>query len=247
MNKNFEMVLPEFESLKDERAKTCEKIKSHGLPVIMLGAAQTAERFSNEFARFGVEISGYAVDAKYFHPNKIFLGKPIYNFEELAKYPDKYVFVLGIEDEILGSNRALNFVQQKIGYTLIKDFVPIDYEYISARREKFAETFEMMSDEFSRQTMIAYLKSKITGDPSHNFSIYDPNQYFNEVTVSRDGGGYVDCGSYNSDTVEKFINWSGGNYTKIFAIEADPTNFSALKKFVREKNYRDVLTFNCGV
>lgn len=247
LNKNFEMVLQEFESLKDERAKTCEKIKSHGLPIIMLGAAQTAQRFTNEFTKFGVEINGYAVDEKYFQPNKTFLGKTVYNFEELSKQPGKYIFVLGIEDEILGSNRALKFVQQKIGYTLIKDFVPIDYEYISARMENFSETFEMFSDDLSRQTMTAYLKSKITGDPSYNFPVYDPNQYFNEVTATLSGGGYVDCGAYNGDSVEKFINWSGGNYTKIFAIEADKNNFDALEKFVREKNYRDVLTFHCGV
>ena len=51
-------------------------------------------------------------------------------------------------------------------------------------------------------------------------------------------GGYVDCGAYDGDTVEKFIDWSGGNYSKIFAVEADPVNFAALEKFISEKNYK---------
>ena len=57
----------------------------------------------------------------------------------------------------------------------------------------------------------------------------------------------MDCGAYNGDTVEKFINWCRGDYKKIYAFEADPINFAALEKFVSEKNYHDVVTFNCGV
>ena len=192
LSKSFEMFLPELEDLKNARAKTCKKIKSHGLPVIIFGAAQTARRFTKEFAKFGVEVDGYAVDDKYFQPNKKVLGKPLYNFAELLKQPDKYVFVLGMEDEAYGGVRSLNFVQQKIGYTLIQDCYSMDYENIFSQREKFAETFEMLSDELSRHTMIAYLKAKITGDPSYNFSVYDPNQYFNEVIKSAIGGGV--CG-----------------------------------------------------
>ncbi|MBR5913633.1 MAG: FkbM family methyltransferase [Selenomonadaceae bacterium] len=211
----------------------------------MLGAAHNAKRFSNELSRFGVEVDGYAVDEKYFQPNKKFLGKPVYNFEELSKQHDKYVFVLGTTDE----ERAIKFFKDKkiIRYVLTWELATIDYEYISARRYEFADTFEILSDDLSRQTMIAYLKAKITGNPSYNFPVYDPNQYFNELTSTLNGGGYVDCGAYNGDTVEKFINWSGGNYTKVFAIEADKNNFDALEKFVREKNYRDVSTLNCGV
>ena len=56
----------------------------------------------------------------------------------------------------------------------------------------------------------------------------------------------MDCGAFNGDTVEKFIDWSGGNYSKIFAVEADPVNFAALEKFISEKNYKNILAVNCG-
>lgn len=195
LSKSFEMFLPELEDLKNARAKTCKKIKSHGLPVIIFGAGLMAKKYVvPELKNFGVEVDGFAVDAKYFQPNKTFLGKPIYNFDELSSQPDNYVFVLGISDEDIGGNRAVNFYKDEkiIRYILTCELAPIGYEYISARREKFAETFEMLSDELSRHTMIAYLKSKITGDPSYNFAVYDPNQYFNEVIKPAIGGGV--CG-----------------------------------------------------
>ena len=56
----------------------------------------------------------------------------------------------------------------------------------------------------------------------------------------------MDCGAFNGDTVQEFVNWSGGNYSKIFAVEADPVNFAALEKFIAEKNYQNVVAVNCG-
>ena len=47
--------------------------------------------------------------------------------------------------------------------------------------------------------------------------------------------------------MEEFINFVGGNYSKIFAVEPDEKNFVELKKFVREKNYKNVECLNCGV
>ena len=57
----------------------------------------------------------------------------------------------------------------------------------------------------------------------------------------------MDCGAFNGDTVEQFINWCGGNYDKIFAVEADPVNFAELEKFIDAKNYKNVVPVNCGV
>ena len=107
---NFEKYLPELESLKNARQEKADKIKSHGLPVIIFGAAETARRVTNELARFGVQVDGYAVDVEYFKPDTIYLGKPVYNFAELLKKPDKFVFVLGMEDEAYGGVQALNFL-----------------------------------------------------------------------------------------------------------------------------------------
>ena len=45
--------------------------------------------------------------------------------------------------------------------------------------------------------------------------------------------GYVDCGAFTGDTVEGFVNFVGGDYGKIFAVELDEKNFVELEKFVR--------------
>ena len=58
---------------------------------------------------------------------------------------------------------------------------------------------------------------------------------------------YIDCGAYRGDTIEQFIDWSGGAYEKILGVEADPINFAALEQFIRSKAYENVELFNGGV
>ncbi len=251
---NFEKALEELQTLKDVRPEICKKIKNHNLPVIVFGAGVTAKHVTEVLKSHGVEVSGYARDGEYYKPNKTYLGRPVYNFDELATTPEKYIFILAITDD--GSNsRAYKFMKDNriIKYAFSYEFNSknLNYEYISANREKFSETFYWLADEFSKQTMIEFLKLKITHDLAYNFETYRPDQYFNEITngvlTPNWGGGYVDCGAFNGDTVEGFINWSGGNYEKIFAVEADPMNFAALEKFIQEKNYQNVVAINCGV
>lgn len=57
----------------------------------------------------------------------------------------------------------------------------------------------------------------------------------------------MDCGAYRGDTLNRFINWSGNEYKKIFAIEADKKNFIELENLVRERKYKNISLFNCGV
>ncbi len=57
----------------------------------------------------------------------------------------------------------------------------------------------------------------------------------------------MDCGAFTGDTVEEFIKFVNGNYSKIFAIEPDKENFDKLKKFVADNGYKNIALFNCGV
>lgn len=95
----FKDVISEIESQKDYRKLQCAKIKSHGLPVIIFGAAEMAKLITAELKNFGVEVAGYAVTEEYYKPGKNYLGKPLYNYSELRQRPKDYVFIIGIADE----------------------------------------------------------------------------------------------------------------------------------------------------
>lgn len=57
----------------------------------------------------------------------------------------------------------------------------------------------------------------------------------------------MDCGAYTGDTIEGYVNFSGDNHGKIFAIEADPDNFIKCESFIHQQGYDNVELINCGV
>ena len=229
-----------------------EKIKSHNLPVVIFGAAELAKQVTEWLDHYDVKIFGYAVDEKYFTPNQTYLGLPIFNFDELSQTPEKYIFVLGIGTK-LGKRRSSFLEDANITkYSVTSNEMVCFYkDYIMENQKKFIETFDLLADDFSKKTLLTYLKANFTNDVSEIISITQNDEYFNDLTrpvLSRgEAIGYVDCGAFDGDTVEDFINFSEGKYGKVFAFEADPKNFEKLKNFVREKNYKNVELLNCGV
>lgn len=248
----FEKVLEELKPLNNVQPEIAEKIKSHNLPVIIYGAGEVAGVITGNLKNLGVEVSGYAVDAEYYKPNKTYLNKPLCNFAELSATPEKYVFVLGLHYAKI--DKVRNFLNDKklIFYCIMANYMQrMNYEYIFENREKFTETFNLFEDELSRKTMANVLKVRISENYRYNLDTYEPNTYFNDLTKpalqNRGGGRFVDCGAFIGDTVEKFINWYGDGYEKIFALEPDSANFETLKKFIQEKNYKNVEPLNLGV
>ena len=187
--------IEELKNLQDSKKIVAEKIKSPNLPVIIFGAAQMAKNVTERLQSFGVEISGYAVDEKYFKPNQTYLGLPIFNFDELRKNPKNYVFILGMGYKIDGGKRCSEFMNDAeiIHYAFGLDKVEaVSKKYILDNQEKFVETYNLLSDDFSRKTFVNYLKAHIADDTKYLQKIFVPDEYYNDLTYSiccNRGGG----------------------------------------------------------
>ncbi|MDR0221798.1 MAG: FkbM family methyltransferase [Lachnospiraceae bacterium] len=106
---------------------------------------------------------------------------------------------------------------------------------------------ELCSDAESYYVALVVLKNmfSIKMDFNEVNSIYtkemDEIQHLFELT---NGECFADCGAYDGDTVEEFIECVP-NYKKIYAIEMDSENYSQL--VTNTKNYRDIECFNVGL
>ena len=100
--------LQEFDNVKDstlansfadeqERMKVFAQIKNMKKPVIIFGVSPRTFAITNWLNECDINADGYAVDADYYKPGKIFLNRPVFNFDELVKEADKYIFVWGAQ------------------------------------------------------------------------------------------------------------------------------------------------------
>lgn len=119
-----------------------------------------------------------------------------------------------------------------------------------ARVEHAQWLFERLSDDASRQVLESELRLRIELEP---ISTYVPSPPMSGVALwppNRERLDFVDCGAYDGDTLAAFVEWSGGNYRRIHALEPDPDNYHRLQARVRampEADSARIVTYPLGV
>lgn len=210
---------------------TCKK---SGLRTYIYGNGIGAK---NLRARTGYTFDGYLVDKKYYfekmgenifcledffeNTNEIInliIGFESFDFSHIEKYRDKINML--VYCDCIGLNIALG-----------TDFM--SYSFVEENEDKLEEIYSSLSDEKSKLSLIAYINQKISADFKYLAPIYEENQYFPEDIITLNNNEvFVDCGAYNGDTAEEFIDnikRHNVSYKKIISFEPDPVNFRALK------------------
>lgn len=79
-------------------------------------------------------------------------------------------------------------------------------------------------------------------------NIYIKNQYFAPDVISlTEDEVFVDGGAFTGDTLEDFIQATGGNYKKYYAFEPDKNNFILLSKKIENDHIKNVLPVENGL
>lgn len=103
-----------------------------------------------------------------------------------------------------------------------------------------------LADDTSREVLSACLNYRVYGDPRVFIDIVDWNLYsprgLDLLPYSR---VYVDCGSYDGDSVKIHLQKYPNNIDKIFAFEPDPKTFIRLEANMDQ--YKMVTCFNLGI
>lgn len=107
---------------------------------------------------------------------------------------------------------------------------PDEIPYIGIQQDladhqgKYLELFLTLEDDKSRRVLDGLLSYRLSYDTQLAESVSDEysRQYFDEELIEFSADDiFVDLGAFDGDTVEKYIQFSGGSYTKIYLFEPD--------------------------
>ncbi|MCD8543308.1 MAG: FkbM family methyltransferase [Sulfurospirillum cavolei] len=115
--------------------------------------------------------------------------------------------------------------------------------------DEFYSSYQLLNDLISKETFVAFINAKISGNSDELYSLYTPNQYFHS-SIIRDFSSiqtYIDCGAYNGDTIRVFIDKVKENYKKIYAFEPSVKAYNELSNYVDENKLNKVSIYNKGV
>lgn len=121
--------------------------------------------------------------------------------------------------------------------------------YFKAHEKELNEAWTLLSDERSRTNLQNLVNYRISRDLRYLAGMEETNQYFppkDDFSVSWGGMDvFLDLGAYDGDSLRAFIQYVGGKYRKIIAVEASRKNYERLVENTRE--LANIRCVNLGV
>lgn len=109
---------------------------------------------------------------------------------------------------------------------LIEDF---EETLLKENKEKLEQSYQYLSDYQSKQIFRNMIEARSTKSIALFARTCQQNQYFPEdiFHLGREEV-FVDAGAFDGDTIQEFLNQTGGNYKYIYAFEPDKMNYEKL-------------------
>jgi FkbM family methyltransferase len=229
--------------------------------LVLFGAGALGRRTLAGLRQFGIEPLAFADN------NPALWGTPVDGVtvlepgEAARQFGDSAAFVVTVFQLAKPSAQL-----RALGCASVAPYAPLFWKYpdaflpfcfldlpteIFAQRDAVRLAFDLWSDEASRREYLAQIRWRTLLD----FDALPPatgDEYFPPDLVRlREDEVFVDCGTFDGDTIREFLRRSGGRFARIAGIEPDPHNFARTGEAVAAlpeelRNRIDLLPFAAG-
>ncbi len=125
-----------------------------------------------------------------------------------------------------------------------------DVQWMVDAKEDIGKAYNLLGDERSKEIYVELLCQKLAPHLAEKefYKLCDTDEYFcKDMIQLADDECFVDCGAYVGDTVEKFLQETGGKYEAIFSFEPDKQNYAVALKMFEDRKLERVYHYNCGL
>lgn len=230
--------------------KYCDEIKKSGLPTFIWGAQEMAQLVNERLTIQDIRVKGFVVDDEYIE-NMCEVITRSYLIQNYSEYNivcghigTFYQSEQQLKDYWKGSKRIYFFPD----IFDVKATEPITEEFYKKKKRKFESVSEALADDYSKQSLNAFLQEKISGNYKMILPYVITPQYFFKGAPwkYKDDEILFDCGAYDGDSIRDFIDKVDG-YKKIIACEPDRNNYEHLLDNIEMNNWKHVVTYMMGV
>lgn len=215
-----------------------------------IGRGKQIKAFINDFA-VGNEI---LFDTHVFKPSDITIDfgldvivVGVQNSERIIDYLKKnnFRYIYADYDQWFYQNNLMYSVYHCIDDSIYNMIPNIEYYYREIYKNE-SSILQIYDEPLSRQIIENRLLFYKTGDCKYiENTVKNYNQYFQDDYYSIGYNEvYVDVGAFDGDSILSFIDFTGGNYSKILGIEPDNLSYSKLVQSVSK--FHDCLMINCA-
>ncbi len=126
--------------------------------------------------------------------------------------------------------------------------IPEDTKWFVDNSHKILDVYDLLEDEKSKQVYATVLSNRIAHPIAESWyrEVYSDDEYFyTDCFKLSDKEVYVDCGAYDGDTIQRFLQAVNYKYSHIYGFELDTKIYIRLKENV--KSIKNITCINAGV
>lgn len=214
----------------NKKMEIVEYLRNSKNELVMYGAGSYAKDVAIFLEHHGITSDKVAVHKDYVGNSDL---QNIDNVIHTSENLDVIIAFSGYKDELKRLRELPNINCFVIDVP--NEDVLFDYQFVVDNEKSFTELYNKLSDELSKQILLAYINSKVSGDGSYIYNLNslrnkEEIQYFPDFVDLNADTVLVDCGAYNGDTIFDFVAKTSGLYKKIYAFEPSTVNAHELEQ-----------------
>ncbi|MBR3619990.1 MAG: FkbM family methyltransferase, partial [Clostridia bacterium] len=205
-----------------------DTIREFGMPALVYGMGNGADKVIDLFGKKNIPVLGVTAGDDFVR-GQIFRG---YTVTRLNDFKGEFVITPAFGTSL--PDVMAHIISLNKSYNLIYPAVPVvgdetaDNLFFDKYSERIERAYSLLNTE-SRKVFTGYLQFLYTGKLQYLLDITsDKNDIFNDFLRLDGSGVYIDIGAYRGDTIREYLDYTGGKYEEIIAIEPDKKNYTKL-------------------
>lgn len=202
------------------------------LPILLYGTGDASDVLYKECEKRRIRISGCFASSSFVR-DRYYLGYKVLSYERAKEIFGKMVILMGFgthNEDVIETVKKISKENELYlpDLTRDKNGELFSLDFFNQNRERFREVYNALADEKSKDTFIRILNYRYTGRIDYLLSNYE-NENENWKKVVREGDSFLDLGSYNGDTILRFLSLLKKR-GRIIGIESDEKNYRKAKE-----------------
>ena len=215
-----------------------DRLAAETRPIVLYGMGDGAEKILREFDRHGIHAAGVFASDEFVRGHS-FAGFPVRTLAQTVEhFGEDLAIVLAFASqrpEVLEKIYALD-----ARFDVVAPDVPVagggrfDLDYACRHEGDLDAAAALLSDARSREVLDDMVCFKLTGRISFLRAGEDAKQeVFASLLRPHDREHFADLGAYNGDTIRELLEYTGGKFASITALEPDRRNFRKLDAYAQ--------------
>ena len=215
-----------------EKFSSWEKIKDSGLPVVIYGMGNGADKVVDEFNRLDIRIKGVTASDDFVRGQQ-FRG---FTVKKLSEFDGDFIIAVAFASCIPDVMNHIYSLCDK--YRILVPCVPVfgdeifNRDFVEKHKNELNDAYNLFEDG-SKEIFAGCVDFMFGGELETLKRITtEKEEVFESILKLGNNESYLDLGAYRGDTVEEFLRNCNGDYSDITALEPDGRTFKKLEAYL---------------